>query len=73
MLSIWVLGSQNHLFVNAKMSKSNRKFVKCCFRSRTFYLHTGDIPIDTDLLIFLRIFSMDEGKIFFKNEIMLIS
>ncbi|XP_045187101.2 actin-histidine N-methyltransferase-like isoform X2 [Mercenaria mercenaria] len=28
--------------------------------SRTFYLHKGELPVDSDLLVFLRIFQMDE-------------
>ncbi|KAK3599000.1 hypothetical protein CHS0354_007455 [Potamilus streckersoni] len=31
--------------------------------SRTFYLHTGSIPVDSDLIIFLRIFCMDEENL----------
>ncbi|KAL4237444.1 Histone-lysine N-methyltransferase setd3 [Mactra antiquata] len=31
--------------------------------ARNFYLHTGDLPVDSDLLIFLRIFHMDEDTL----------
>lgn len=31
--------------------------------ARTFYLHTGELPVDSDLLVFLRIFQMDEDTL----------
>ena len=32
-------------------------------RSRSFYLHCGDCPVDGEMLAFLRVFSMDEGRV----------
>lgn len=31
--------------------------------SRTFFLHTGEYPVDLDLLVFLRVFCMDEDHL----------
>lgn len=31
-------------------------------RSRSFFLHCGECPMDGELLAFLRVFCMDEGK-----------
>ncbi|XP_052768808.1 actin-histidine N-methyltransferase-like [Mya arenaria] len=41
--------------------KKSELLTRCgLLASRTFYLHTGELPVDSDLLVFLRIFQMDD-------------
>lgn len=61
----------NRMAIKLGISKGDTLFTlksellsKCgLLPSRTFFLHTGKFPVDTDLLTFLRIFLMDESTL----------
>lgn len=61
----------DRMAIKLGISKSNPLFnlqsellTRCGIQSsRTFYLHTGDFPVDGDLLFFLRIFHLDEDML----------
>lgn len=65
---VYLENEHDRIAVKLGISKSDPLFnvksevlTKCgLLPSRTFYLHTGDLPVDRDLLVFLRIFQMDK-------------